>query len=147
MGESMLRTTRIRAGQLVVAEVVATAVAGGSGTQRLPWLRTLAPTLVIRPVRVGAATVGVGADEDGWFAAVEVGSLWDDDPQPSGGSPWTAVVAAAPSTLGRVCRDVVSACADAGVRPRRLDGEQALAAYAAAPTAVPPAPNRRFGPR
>ncbi len=66
--------------RLAAARVVAAAVGGGSDPPHLPWLRTLAPTLTIRPVTVGAATVGVGADHDGWFAAVEVGSLWDDDP-------------------------------------------------------------------
>ena len=50
-----------------------------AGPPHLPWLRTLAPTLTLRAVQVGTATVGVGADQDGWFAAVEVGSFWEDN--------------------------------------------------------------------
>ncbi len=49
-----------------------------------------------------------------------------------------AAVAAPSAALARVSRDVVAACTAAGVQLRRLDGEQAPAAYATAPTAVPP---------
>ena len=57
-----------------------------------------------------------------------------------------AAVASQPAALARVCRNFVAACAAAGVRTRRLDGEQAPAAYATAPTAVPMAPVRGTGP-
>jgi type VII secretion protein EccE len=66
-----------------------------------------------------------------------------------GGEPAVlAAVAAQPTALARLSRDVVAACVAAGVRLRRLDGEQAPAAYATAPTAVPPANLRlRFADR
>jgi len=65
--------------QLAAAHVVAAAVDGRPGPPHLAWLRTLAPGLSLRPVEVGGATVGVGQDPYGWFAAAEVGSLWEDD--------------------------------------------------------------------
>jgi type VII secretion protein EccE len=43
-------------------------------------------------------------------------------------------VAAAPETLGDSCAELTSAAADCGARLFRLDGEQAPAAYASAPT-------------
>ena len=49
-----------------------------------------------------------------------------------------AAVTAQGAALARLSRDVVQACAAAGVRLRRLDGEQAPAVYATAPTAMPP---------
>ena len=57
-----------------------------------------------------------------------------------------AAVAAQPARSGPLSREVVRACAAAGVRLRRLDGEQAPAAYATAPTATPPA-RRACAPR
>jgi len=80
--------------RLAAAHVVAAAVGGRPGPPHLPWLRTLAPTLTLRTVKVGTATVGIGADQDGWFAAVEVGSFWEDDllsivdPARPDASPW-----------------------------------------------------------
>ncbi len=65
--------------KLAADQVLAAAVAGSDGPPHVPWLRTLAPTFALRSIRVGTATVGVGTDHDGWFAAVEVGSFWDDD--------------------------------------------------------------------
>jgi type VII secretion protein EccE len=55
---------------------------------------------------------------------------------PVGQAAVLAVVAAPPATLGRVCRAVVAAAAVQGIRLDRLDGEQAPAAYASAPTAA-----------
>jgi len=49
----------------------------------------------------------------------------------------SAAVAAPAATIGHACRAVGAAAAALGVRLRRLDGEQALAAYACAPTAYP----------
>jgi type VII secretion protein EccE len=65
--------------QVAAAHVVAAAVDGRPGPPHLAWLRTLAPGLSLRSVDLGGATVGVGQDPYGWFAAAEVGSLWDDD--------------------------------------------------------------------
>ena len=65
--------------RLAAHQVLAGAVAGSAGPPQVPWLRTLSPTFALRSIRVGTATVGVGTDHDGWFAAVEVGSFWDDD--------------------------------------------------------------------
>jgi type VII secretion protein EccE len=78
--EAVASQRRFRRRRTLAAEhVLAAAVGASAGRPHLPWLRTLAPTLQLRSVQVGAATVGVGADQDGWFAAVEVGSFWDDD--------------------------------------------------------------------
>ena len=65
--------------KLAAEHVLAAAVGPSAGPPHLPWLRTLAPMLQLRSVQVGAAKVGVGTDQYGWFAAVEVGSFWDDD--------------------------------------------------------------------
>lgn len=46
-----------------------------------------------------------------------------------------AAVTAAPAALRRVCQEVVTAAAAQGVRLQRLDGEQAPAVWATAPTA------------
>jgi hypothetical protein len=64
--------------QHAAAQVVAAAV-GPTGPPHLAWLRTLAPGLVARHVDMGGTAVGVGQDLEGWFAAAEVGSLWDDE--------------------------------------------------------------------
>jgi len=60
-----------------------------------------------------------------------------------------AAVAAQPTSLAQLCRGVLLAGAERGLRLRRLDGEQALAAYATAATAAPsasgrPSRDRRF---
>jgi hypothetical protein len=46
-------------------------------------------------------------------------------------------VGAAPAVLGRTGEQVVAAAASQAVRLRRLDGEQAPAVWASAPTAAP----------
>jgi hypothetical protein len=79
--------------KLAAAQVVAAAMRRGADSPHLLWLRTLAPTLVIRPVAVGMTTVGVGADHDGWFAAVEVGSFWDDNLPPATPVPYGELAA------------------------------------------------------
>jgi hypothetical protein len=83
--------------RLAAAQVVTAAVDGGPVPLAVAWLRTLAPGLTLRPVTVGIQTVAVGADMDGWFAAVEVGSLWGEDaplaasePDAGPSSPWAA---------------------------------------------------------
>jgi type VII secretion protein EccE len=54
---------------------------------------------------------------------------------PAGAPPAVlAMVAAEPGALARVAQGVVAAASGTGVRLRRLDGEQAPAVYAAAPT-------------
>jgi ESX secretion system protein EccE len=53
------------------------------------------------------------------------------------GEPTVLAAASAQSAaLVQLSREVVRACAAAGVRLQRLDGEQAPAAYASAPTAI-----------
>jgi type VII secretion protein EccE len=67
--------------RIAAAQVVAAAVngrPGRTGPPHLAWLRTLAPGLTLRPITVGALTLGVGADAAGWFAVAEVGSLCDE---------------------------------------------------------------------
>jgi hypothetical protein len=48
-----------------------------------------------------------------------------------------SAVVAAPAMLGEVCRAVVTAAEGQSVRAKRLDGEQAPAAYGLCPTARP----------
>src|SRR5690606_8397720 len=55
-----------------------------------------------------------------------------------------AAVTAAPAALGRTCAQVVSAASARSVRLLRLDGEQAPAVWATAPTALV---TRPLGPR
>ncbi len=91
--EAVASQRRFRRRRTLAAEqVLAAAVATYSSPPHLPWLRALAPTLALRSVRVGTATVGIGTDQDGWFAAVEVGSFWDDDSvltdRDQAASPW-----------------------------------------------------------
>ncbi|MBX6749968.1 MAG: hypothetical protein IRY85_09935, partial [Micromonosporaceae bacterium] len=57
------------------------------------------------------------------------------DDELAAGATVTAAVTAAPAALRRVCEQVVSAAAAQSVRVLRLDGEQAPAAWATAPTA------------
>jgi hypothetical protein len=57
------------------------------------------------------------------------------DRQAPGAPSAIAVVAAPPASIGQASRTAVAAAAALGVAGRRLDGEQAPAAYAAAPTA------------
>ena len=97
---------RFRRRRRLAAEyVLAAAVGTSAGQSHLPWLRTLASSLTLRAVQVGTVTVGVGTDQDGWFAAVEVGSFWEDDlvlaqeDQPA--SPW-APGGAIPNAVGSV---------------------------------------------
>ncbi len=104
--EAVASQRRFRRRRKLAAEhVLAAAVATGSSPPHLPWLRALAPTLALRSVRVGTAIVGVGTDEDGWYAAVEVCSFWEDDAvltdrdQPA--SPW-APGGAVPQAAGPV---------------------------------------------
>lgn len=59
-----------------------------------------------------------------------------------GGQVVLAAVTAAPAALRRTCQEAVAACAAQAVRLVRLDGEQAPAAWASAPTAAPPPPAR-----
>lgn len=97
--EAVVLSRRLRRRRRVAAaQVLAAAIDGGSVPQPVAWLRTLAPALTLRSVTVGTQAVAVGADEDGWFAVAELGSLWGDDlapaasesPDPSAHSPWAA---------------------------------------------------------
>ena len=115
---SQLRFRRRR--RLAAAHVIAAAVGGHSGPPQLPWLRTLAPTLVMRRVKVGTITVGVGSDQGGWYAAVEVGSFWDDEslagaqPGSAADSPW-APGAVLPRPAGPVPYQELAALTEADV--------------------------------
>ncbi len=89
--EAVALTRRFRRRRVMAAvQVLAAAVDGGSVPAPVAWLRTLAPTLAMRPVTMGTTTLAVGSDGDGWFSVVEVSwaggvgaghsALWDDDP-------------------------------------------------------------------
>jgi type VII secretion protein EccE len=103
--------------RLAATHVLAAAVGTGAVPPHLPWLRTLAPTLAIRSVQVGTATVGIGTDQDGWFGVVEVGSFWEDDVVPLGAdrpaSRW-APGAALPAAAGAVPLAELASLVEAG---------------------------------
>ena len=118
------RLPAVRAGQLVVAEVAAAAVfvaAFGPGWVIIG-VSSLATALLV-------ATFG-RAGGQWWYEAVASQRRFRRRRR------WS------PALLAQLCRGVVRAGAERGVRLRRLDGEQALAAYATVATAAPPASGR-----
>ena len=120
--------------QLAAAHVVAAAVDGRPGPPHLSWLRTLAPGLSLRPVEVGGATVGMGQDPYGWFAAAEVGSLWEDDAPGGAEVPFAdlaALIQAGPDRQPVSTVQVAAVPAGTSIRPAwvavRISPAQAVA--------------------